>query len=73
MVDWFAPETLTRFAQPAAYPTDPSADRGVDWIQTHLSHVFLTERRVYKLRKSVDLGFVDFTAREERNLSLIHI
>lgn len=67
MIDWFAPETLTRFTQPDAYPTDPSAGRGAAWIQTHLSHVFLTEGRVYKLRKCVDLGFVDFTSREERN------
>ncbi|HEX9814193.1 MAG TPA: AAA family ATPase [Myxococcota bacterium] len=67
MVDWFAPETLARFTQPEAYPTDPGAARGIAWVQTHLSHVFLTERRVYKLRKSVDLGFVDFTTREERN------
>jgi len=67
MVDWFAPETLAKFAQPDAYPTDSSADRGVAWIQTHLSHVFLTERRVYKLRKPVDLSFVDFTTREQRN------
>jgi len=67
MADWFAPEILAKFTQPDAYPSDPSADRGVSWIQTHLSHVFLTERRVYKLRKPVDLGFVDFTTRAERN------
>jgi len=67
MTDWFAPETLSRFAQPDAYPEDSSATRGVAWIQTHLSHVFLTERRVYKLRKPVDLGFVDFSTRAQRN------
>jgi aminoglycoside phosphotransferase family enzyme/predicted kinase len=67
VIDWFAPETLTRFTQPDAYPEDPSASRGAAWIQTHLSHLFLTESRVYKLRKPVDLGFVDFTTREERN------
>jgi len=71
MIDWFAPETLARFAQPDAYPTDPSAAQGVSWIQTHLSHVFLTERRVYKLRKPVDLGFVDFTTRAERNADCV--
>ena len=71
MANWFAPETLEKFSQPDAYPTDPSAERGVSWIQTHLSHVFLTERRVYKLRKSVDLGFVDFTTREERNADCV--
>jgi aminoglycoside phosphotransferase family enzyme/predicted kinase len=36
-------------------------------IQTHLSIVFLTGTRVYKLRKAVDLGFVDFTSRAARN------
>jgi len=71
VANWFAPETLEKFSQPDAYPTDPSAERGVSWIQTHLSHVFLTERRVYKLRKSVDLGFVDFTTRGERNADCV--
>jgi aminoglycoside phosphotransferase family enzyme/predicted kinase len=71
VADFFAPETLAKFAQPDAYPTDPSAVRGVSWIQTHLSHVFLTERRVYKLRKPVDLGFVDFTTRDERNADCV--
>jgi len=52
---------------PSAHPHDPSAARGVEWIQTHLSHVFLTGRRVYKLRKAVDLGFVCFASRAERN------
>jgi len=67
VIDWYEPETLARFTQPDAYPTDPTASRGVSWIQTHLSHLFLTEGRVYKLRKCVDLDFVDFTTREERN------
>jgi len=67
VIDWFAPETLARFTQPDAYPSDPSGAGGATWIQTHLSHLFLTEGRVYKLRKPVDLGFVDFTTREERN------
>jgi aminoglycoside phosphotransferase family enzyme/predicted kinase len=52
---------------PIAYPGDPSARAGVEWIQTHLSHVFLTGSRVYKLRKPVDLGFVCFASRAERN------
>ena len=71
VTDWFAPETLTRFTQPGAYPADPTAGRGAAWIQTHLSHLFLTEGRVYKLRKPVDLGFVDFTTREERNADCV--
>jgi aminoglycoside phosphotransferase family enzyme/predicted kinase len=36
-------------------------------VQTHLSHVFLAGPRAYKLRKAVDLGFVRFETRAERN------
>jgi aminoglycoside phosphotransferase family enzyme/predicted kinase len=57
-------------ARPAAYPRDPAAGRSgfrVEWVQTHLSHVFLTPERVYKLRKEVALGFVDFSTRARRN------
>ena len=60
-------EELRALAAPGAYPDDASAARGVEPLQTHLSHVFLTGRRVYKFRKAVDLGFVCFTSRGERN------
>lgn len=39
----------------------------VEWIQTHISHVFLAGDRVYKLRKDVRLAFLDFGTRAERN------
>jgi len=58
---------FAQLARPEAWPGDPSAAAGVEWVQTHLSHVFLTGERVYKFRKAVDLGFVRFAAREERN------
>ena len=58
---------LRALTAPGAYPCDPSAAAGVEWLQTHLSQVFLTGERVYKFRKSVDLGFVCFTKRAERN------
>ncbi len=61
------PEDLAALAARGAYPDDPSAAAGIDWVQTHLSQVFLTGERVYKFRKSVDLGFVRFTSRAERN------
>ena len=57
---------LAALARPQAYPDDPTA-REIEAIQTHLSHVFLSGARVYKFRKPVDLGFVCFTAREERD------
>lgn len=51
----------------SAYPLDPSAATGVSTVQTHISHVFLTGSRVYKLRKAVNLGFLDFGTRAVRN------
>ena len=62
-----SPADLSALAAPGAYPDDPSAAAGVEWLQTHLSQVFLTGERVYKFRKAVDLSFVCFTTRAERN------
>lgn len=38
------------------------------YIETHISDVFLTGDTVYKLRKPVDFGFLDFSTREARYL-----
>jgi len=38
----------------------------VQYIQTHISSVFLTGELVYKLKKPVDFGFLDFTTVELR-------
>lgn len=54
-------------AHAAAHPHDRNAARGITHVQTHISHVFLTKERVYKLRKAVDLGFLRFATRDERN------
>jgi len=54
-------------ARPDAHPLDPSAAAGVRHLQTHLSHVYLTGARAWKLRKAAALGFVDFSTRAERN------
>jgi uncharacterized protein len=35
-------------------------------VETHVSVLFFTPDRVYKLKKAVDLGFVDFTSRAAR-------
>ena len=51
---------LTR---PQAYPHAP--DR-VDFVETHISWVFLAADRVFKLKKPVDFGFLDFTSLEKR-------
>jgi hypothetical protein len=62
-----APVAWSQLASAAAFPGDPSAASGVEWIQTHISHVYRTGKRVYKFRKPVDLGFVRFLSRAERN------
>jgi aminoglycoside phosphotransferase family enzyme/predicted kinase len=66
-VEPLPPGLLAGLRRAVAYPDDPDAGSGVQEIQTHISHVFLTRTRVYKLRKAVDLGFVAFGQRAERN------
>ncbi len=46
-----------------AFPDHPSRVR---LVQTHLSYVFLTHNRVYKIKKAVDLGFADFSTLAKR-------
>ena len=48
---------------PAAYPHRVGA---VELIETHISWVLLTGEFAYKIKKPVDLGFVDFTTIERR-------
>lgn len=59
------PDELHRqMLDPAAYP-EPTA--AVDYRETHISRVYLTDRHVYKLKKAVDLGFLDFSTLERRH------
>ena len=69
--DSISPLLVRSLAQPSAYPDDASAASGVEHVQTHISHLFLTPSRVYKLRKAVNLGFLDFTTRSERNADCV--
>ena len=49
--------------KPEAYEEHPHR---VDVVQTHISFVFLTENFAYKIKKAVNLGFLDFTTLEKR-------
>lgn len=49
--------------RPAAYPYDPES---ITVVQTHISYVALAPPYVYKVKKAVDLGFLDFTTLERR-------
>ena len=49
--------------KPEAYDEQPGR---IEMTQTHISFVFLTSKFVYKVKKAVDLGFLDFTTLEKR-------
>ena len=48
---------------PQAYGEDKGK---IELIQTHISFVFLTEKFVYKVKKAVNFGFLDFSTLEKR-------
>jgi uncharacterized protein len=45
---------------------DDLAGPGVEVVETHISWVFLAEGDVYKVKKPVDLGFLDFRTKAQR-------
>ncbi|MFQ5736360.1 MAG: AAA family ATPase [Thermodesulfobacteriota bacterium] len=58
------PPLISGLLDPASYP---AAARGpVELIQTHVSYILLTPEFVYKIKKPVDFGFLDFTTLEKR-------
>ena len=50
--------------KPQAYPEEVAA---VELVETHISYIFLTGKHVYKVKKPVDYGFLDFTTLEKRH------
>jgi aminoglycoside phosphotransferase family enzyme len=48
---------------PEAYPQPP---RKIDLMQTQMSFIFLTGEHVYKIKKPVNLGYLDYTTLEKR-------
>lgn len=57
-------ESLVRALKEPSFYDRPV--KSVQYIQTHISSVFLTDDRAYKLKKPVDFGFLDFTTPELR-------
>lgn len=58
------PAFIQQMLQPGFYPhlvTEP-----IELIQTHCSYVLLTGDYVYKLKKSVNFGFLDYSTLEKR-------
>ena len=57
-------QVVEALLKPEAYEEFPGQ---IELMQTHISFVFLTENFVYKVKKAVDLGFLDFTTLEKRH------
>ncbi len=57
------PELVQALLEPKAYPE--KAGR-IELMQTQMSFVFLTDEFVYKVKKPVDLGYLDYTTLEKR-------
>ena len=51
--------------QPEIYPSQPES---VEFIETHASAVFIAGADVYKLKKQVDFGFLDYSTLPQRRL-----
>jgi aminoglycoside phosphotransferase family enzyme len=57
------PDFVTFLLQPDSYSPAPE---NVKLVQTHISYVFITDDLVYKFKKPVDFGFLDFTTLAKR-------
>lgn len=57
------PELIKALLDPQAYPTPPQK---VEMVQTQMSYVFIAGDYVFKIKKPVDFGFLDYTTLEKR-------
>ncbi len=44
----------------------PSEEGSVDFVETHVSRLYFTRRHVYKVKKPVDFGFLNFSSLDRR-------
>ncbi|MBI4336703.1 MAG: AAA family ATPase [Chloroflexi bacterium] len=59
------PPLVEGLLDPQAYPEEERPGT-VEMLETHISYLFFTGRYVYKVKKPVDFGFLDFTTLEKR-------
>jgi aminoglycoside phosphotransferase family enzyme len=57
------PELIKALLDPQAYPDPPPR---VELAQTQISYLFFAGEYVYKIKKPVDMGFLDYTTLEKR-------
>ena len=58
------PDMVQALLDPKVYP---DASQRVDMVQTQMSYVFLTGDYVYKVKKPVNLGYLDYTSLDKRH------
>ena len=57
------PELIQALLEPKAYP---EATERIELVQTQMSFILLTDDYVYKVKKPVNLGYLDYTTLEKR-------
>jgi uncharacterized protein len=57
------PEIAQAMLEPSFYPEKPDK---VDLMQTQMSFIFIAGKYVYKLKKPVNLGYLDYSSLEKR-------
>jgi aminoglycoside phosphotransferase family enzyme len=57
------PSTVRALLESQAYPHRPQK---IELVQTQMSFIFLTGEYVYKIKKPVNLGYLDYTTLEKR-------
>jgi aminoglycoside phosphotransferase family enzyme len=58
------PSTVGALLKSQAYPRKPQQ---IELVQTQMSFIFLTGEYVYKIKKPVNLGYLDYTTLEKRH------
>ncbi len=58
------PPTVKALLKSQAYPHKPQK---IELVQTQMSFIFLTGEYVYKIKKPVNLGYLDYTTLEKRH------
>ena len=65
-MDATLPPLVEQMLRPEFYPHPVTAP--IRLLQTHVSYVFLTGELVYKLKKPVNFGFLDYSTPEKRHV-----
>jgi len=58
------PPIVTAMLDSSFYPEHP---KQIEFIETHISYIFIAGNFVYKVKKAVRFDFLDFTSLEKEN------